>query len=707
MPARFPHDQNSSTNIQRSSCEAYLLAVMDAPETLSPDSSALPSHSTSRMLDVWAIPSLPSSPDPAHEPELGTGSRIVIGVDYGTNYSGVAWLLVKDTHDENSHGLANDIRLIENWKFQLAAKVPSLFTYSGSPNGCEQWGYEIDPNSRVLRWTKLALEETNEREKELQNLSALLLEMANLDRSEVALVDNDLPIHLAKEPADIVTDYLRRVADNTYEELSGIIGEKTLAAIPIDIVIAHPAPWSDLALNSMSRAIRASFNTDLFPTIRDVFFVNEPEACAHFTLREPWRQRRGPFKKNDCFIVIDAGGGTVDIAAYRVTTADPVGQQLKIEQIGAPLGDTCGAALIDTSFEELLKDRLGAEDYGKLNSITSPGHTTGGHNIVQPGLQMMLQRFQPVMHQFDGSVREPSVKWPIQLPRGIGEMDDEEKGILNGALMLTADDLRTMFAQSVEKTLVLLSQMVTQIKFSTKHSRLKRIFLTGGFGRNQYLFERINEFGRNKGIAVEGNSDGWGAVAQGAIIKTLGLYSDKPTPVKICPRHYGIKVRSQFSPHKHKESDKEVDVEGLAWATEQVRWFVKQGDTIFPDNPIVAQFQCHWTVKASDFPDRQRKKDRAAKPSQTVQVLRNVVFVATAKEEAPARFDGLNEPEDVVLTLQCDLAKAPAGAISEFVNRATGKYVKIWTEVAISVSDRVYIKVTSGGKTLCMKEVPL
>jgi hypothetical protein len=36
----------------------------------------------------------------------------------------------------------------------------------------------------------------------------------------------------------------------------------------------------------------------------------------------------------------------------------------------------------------------------------------------------------------------------------------------------------------------------------------QRIFLTGGFGRNPYLFSRVSEFGRNKGIAVEGNSDG-------------------------------------------------------------------------------------------------------------------------------------------------------------------------------------------------------
>ena len=38
--------------------------------------------------------------------------------------------------------------------------------------------------------------------------------------------------------------------------------------------------------------------------------------------------------------------------------------------------------------------------------------------------------------------------------------------------------------------------------------------------------------------------DSWVAVAKGALIKWLGLYTDKPLVVKICPRHYGIKVRS-------------------------------------------------------------------------------------------------------------------------------------------------------------------
>ncbi len=63
--------------------------------------------------------------------------------------------------------------------------------------------------------------------------------------------------------------------------------------------------------------MRGAFNQDRFPKLRNISFVPEPVACAHYTLREAWRQGREDsedhlrFRKNDCFIVVDAGGGTV------------------------------------------------------------------------------------------------------------------------------------------------------------------------------------------------------------------------------------------------------------------------------------------------------------------------------------------------------------------------------------------------------------
>jgi hypothetical protein len=99
------------------------------------------------------------------------------------------------------------------------------------------------------------------------------------------------------------------------------------------------------------------------------------------------------------------------------------------------VGNKCGATYIDGSFEQFVRDRLGEEDWDKLNSSDGLDSSLGGHNIVKPKVRMLHDRFEPVKHQFDG--KDHKLGWPIQLPRGIGANDNETKGIISGAIQLT------------------------------------------------------------------------------------------------------------------------------------------------------------------------------------------------------------------------------------------------------------------------------
>lgn len=141
----------------------------------------------------------------------------------------------------------------------------------------------------------------------------------------------------------------------------------------------------------------------------------------------------------------------------------------------------------------------------------------------------------------------------------------------------------------------------------------------------------------------------WAAVVKGAIIKSLGLYTQKLPVVIRCPRHYGIKIRAQFSAYKHKPSDAEVDVEGVSWACNQIRWFVQKGDAIFPGKAIVISYDCHWSMKASDYPARRRSSGSQA----TESVFRDLVFVASAANDPPTRLDELvrGEPSFICASL--------------------------------------------------------
>ena len=166
---------------------------------------------------------------------------MVIAVDYGTTFTGVAYLPVKQK-DQDLDALANDIKVIQSWKKHSAEKVPSDYSYSPSLiHACDQWGYDIDDNSRVLKWTKLALEESNNRTLELENLTKLLYEMRVVDLNDETVINNKIPRHLAKEPEDIVVDYLENVAEKTLDEISSQVGRHVPDNIPVDIVVTHPA----------------------------------------------------------------------------------------------------------------------------------------------------------------------------------------------------------------------------------------------------------------------------------------------------------------------------------------------------------------------------------------------------------------------------------------------------------------------------------
>ena len=93
----------------------------------------------------------------------------------------------------------------------------------------------------------------------------------------------------------------------------------------------------------------------MFSTRRSVYFVTEPEACALFTVQQlistneanlipvfapsrysPILREAGANScmQGDCFVICDAGGGTVDLVTYKMDSVDP----LEISRVGVVSG---------------------------------------------------------------------------------------------------------------------------------------------------------------------------------------------------------------------------------------------------------------------------------------------------------------------------------------------------------------------------------
>ena len=83
--------------------------------------------------------------------------------------------------------------------------------------------------------------------------------------------------------------------------------------------------------------------------------ISEPEAAALYALTalDPHSLKIG-----DTFMLCDAGGGTVDLITYKISSLKPV---LKLVEVSPGSGSLCGASFLNRGFQELLERKLGNE----------------------------------------------------------------------------------------------------------------------------------------------------------------------------------------------------------------------------------------------------------------------------------------------------------------------------------------------------------
>jgi hypothetical protein len=131
---------------------------------------------------------------------------------------------------------------VQSWAKDGQPKVPSVISYAPSEAREAQWGYETSNTGVVMIWTKLQLE-PQERLEELELLLKALDGMKNLNLERIE-GSRGLPSYPAKEPVEVVTDYLTLLRTHFVEKdfagEHGAIGRPLLRRTPIDIVLTCP-----------------------------------------------------------------------------------------------------------------------------------------------------------------------------------------------------------------------------------------------------------------------------------------------------------------------------------------------------------------------------------------------------------------------------------------------------------------------------------
>ncbi|KAI1008496.1 hypothetical protein CEK26_012900 [Fusarium fujikuroi] len=497
--------------------------------------------------------------------------RLIVGVDFGTTFSGVA-AVYTSTPD--------DIEIIKTWPGGngiTSDKVPTEIAYDFPPNapqGTEptvKWGFQFKPEESRLRCIKLFLD----RSQKLPFYVSPLDTAAQLKRFN-------------KNVVDAVSDYLTQIYKHTMDTLTRRYGESFMASTKVEFVLTCPAVWSDAAKNTtLQAAERAGMGLR-----SEIQMISEPEAAAVYTLKaiQPNHLNVG-----DNFIVCDAGGGTVDLIAYKIISLKP----LRVEESAVGTGGLCGSAFLNYRFEEHVRGRLGQTRFDEMKAKKGKTWQMGLRYFEE----FVKRNFNEDEHQ---EVNVPYVYPcpyldPTDLRSFPGLPDDEEAGLDSGFLVMTAEQVKDIFEPVVKEG------QVTGLR--SKGGIVSGIVLVGGFGQSDYLYRRLkNHFTSaapppyserpthaNANSTQEAGSIevmqpvyAWTAVVRGAVLR--GLEGNMVISRK-SRMHYGTSYATVYDEDKHSVSERYWSPLWERWmVSDRMQWHIAKGEALSPLAPIAFHY---------------------------------------------------------------------------------------------------------------------
>jgi molecular chaperone DnaK (HSP70) len=495
---------------------------------------------------------------------FGTGDtagrlKIILGVDYGTTFTGVSYV----TSDKTS---IDDIDVIRTWPgdgrpVEGNWKTPTVIAYGAENRSANRnhWGYEVRRGMTSCSWTKLLLDTS--------------AETAEFDDPSLRDAAGSALFHLprGKDPQMVCQDFLTEVYRFVVGNLKMRMTPEVFNMTPMECYLTVPAIWTDKARTATWMAAKAAgFGSRPLDVIR---MIAEPEAAAIAALRKDLRPGSvNAVKVGDNTLILDCGGGTVDITTYTIRKTFP---SIEFDEICVGIGGKCGSTYIDRNFFQLMSRRFGSafEDV--------PLRRKG------PGSEFMAS-FEKAKQSFGTTENDSFEVYPIDMQGEFGQdhYDEDE-----AAVILSRRDMEEIFDPVVKDVLRLVSQQV-DYSLHSKGKRITSIVLVGGFGNSDYLKRKLDAWcTTNGGIKCIRPNFCQAAVVRGAAIR--GLEGAMPRTL-ICRRHYGFDCAQHFRPNiddpKHA-----VIAWGQTYCHGRIKWLIQKGAELSDSTYRTNQVRREWS----------------------------------------------------------------------------------------------------------------
>lgn len=391
--------------------------------------------------------------------------RVAAAIDFGTHGSGFAWA-VRGT--EETEQAPDTIDYFDQWDDATLTYPKNLTTLL------------IDEHGTPVSWGYTARKQfTGENGTRLEKSFKMWL---SSDTAQQRSSGGDL-VGKRKDALPLITSYLRFLRKTALTRIEA----GSFAEHEVRWCLTVPALWNQ----AERRLMRQAAEDAGFPAGPDqLLLVTEPEAAAIYCATDPRAGLGGTGTRPT--LVVDCGGGTVDIASYRHR------RDGTLEELRRPAGGKMGSNYINERFKsEVLRPRLGQKAYEALEA--------------RPDLLMgLMDKFEQGKTSFHADT-EDDVR--VEIPRAAERLIEPLGGMerlrtsQNGHdddIRVEAPVMRTLFDGSVGPLVQLVQTQVKDL-FTVEEVRQEglRLILVGGFAQSRYVSARLTEeLGRTHGSSV-------------------------------------------------------------------------------------------------------------------------------------------------------------------------------------------------------------
>ncbi|KAK0448967.1 uncharacterized protein EV420DRAFT_836050 [Desarmillaria tabescens] len=441
---------------------------------------------------------------PKRKPYNGTERKLVIAMDLGTTFSGVSYSILDP-------GRVPEIKGVTRFPSQEHvggdAKIPTIMYYDqdGSVKavGAEALKQNVIEDAEDEGWLKCSLFKLRLRPP--STTSDVITEAIPPlpDGMDIVAVFADFYAYLFECTKTFILDTHQNAASiwKSVEE-------------NIEFVLSHPNGWEGPQQSKMREAaIDAGLIPDDDGGHSRVHFVTEGETSLHFCVNQGLESY---IQDGEGVVIVDAGGGTVDISTYS-SIQSPNADSFAFEEISAPACNFTGSVYVTARAKLFLAEKLAGSRFADE-------------------VELIAECFDATTKLRFRDIEEASfIKFGTMKDR------DPKLDIRSGQLKLAGSDVASFFEPSIASMIRVIDNQRAK---ATKP--VSSVFLVGGFAASDWLFSKLKEHLEPLEIQCSRpDSHVNKAVADGA----LSFYLDHVVAARVSRYDYGISVYTHYNPY--------------------------------------------------------------------------------------------------------------------------------------------------------------